>query len=293
MGRGIGFGFELPGEGAHFVGDVGDETAMGIAAFQRVERANGFGDVGGEGVGAELQLDQIGRRPDGGRRRPRPAAQGLNGGANPAGIGGGEGEFLAIDLDGFAVDVGGNLAIGAGRDTGDFGEAEVGVAELGVLADEAIGVRTADAGILFAEFLPGEAEVIEHLGIANLFEALSAGGGAIAGEDGEGLLEADPGTEIDVFLRVHGAFSSRTLRNSGYGLLGLKTLERSLRFVQNELVRSSLERGRPAGLFRVAGSFSRPHCLSGVPAGRGAEEGGIGGKWRGFIGKGKVDWACD
>src|SRR5437588_7276865 len=83
-----------------------------------------------------LELDHIGGRPGNRGGRPGAIAERLNGGANAAGIGGGERELLAIDLDGFAVDVGGDLPVGTSGDAGDFGETEVGVAELGVLTDE-------------------------------------------------------------------------------------------------------------------------------------------------------------
>jgi hypothetical protein len=45
-------------------------------------------------------------------------AQSLNRGANAAGIGRGEREFLAIDLDGFTVNMRSNLAVSEGRDAG-------------------------------------------------------------------------------------------------------------------------------------------------------------------------------
>lgn len=127
-----------------------------------------------------MELNQIGGRPRGAGGRPRAIAERLDGGSDPVGIGRDERELFAINLDSFAIDVGGNLAIGAGRDAGNLREPEVSVAELGVLADEIIGVDTADAGVVLAELLPGEAEVVEHLGIANLFETLSAGSRATA-----------------------------------------------------------------------------------------------------------------
>ena len=175
-GRRFGPGFELANERAKFVGSVRHESAVRIATQGGVERANGLSDIGGEGVHANLQLDDIGGGPRRGCGRPRPIAQGVNGGANAVGVGGDQGEFFAIDLNGFAVDARDNLPVHAGRDAGDFGEPEVGVAELGVLTNEAVGMRAADTGILFAEFVPGEAEVVENLRIADLLEALSAGG---------------------------------------------------------------------------------------------------------------------
>ena len=206
---------------------------MGIATFRRVERANGFCDIGGEGVDADLELDQIGGRPPSRGGGAGAIAQRLNGSANTAGIGRSEREFLAIDLDGFAIDVGGNLAVGAGGDAGYFRETEVGVAELGVLTDEAIGVLAADAGIFLAKFVPGEAEVVEHFGIADLAETLSAGSRATAGDDGEGLLESDPGAEIDLFLRVHARVWETIVAESEEGLFQPNGLARGLRLVRS------------------------------------------------------------
>ena len=77
------------------------------------------------------------------------------------------------------------------------------------------GVTAADAGMEGAELFPGEPEIVEHVGIADLLEALGAGGGAPAGDVGEGLLKADPGTEIDLLLRVHEGFSEMRFRFSG------------------------------------------------------------------------------
>ena len=45
---------------------------------------------------------------------------------------------------------------------------EVGIAELIVLLDDVIGVAATDAGVIFAELLPGKAEGSEYFGIADL-----------------------------------------------------------------------------------------------------------------------------
>lgn len=128
-------------------------------------------------------------------------AQGVNRGASLGGIFRDELEMLAIDIDRVAIDVTGDLLKGFGRDADDFGEPEVEVAKAIVLADEVIGVAVADAGIVVAELFPGEAEVIEHAGVAHLLEALSASRGATAGDGGKGVLEAGPGAEIPMFFR--------------------------------------------------------------------------------------------
>jgi hypothetical protein len=104
---------------------------------------------------------------------------------------------------------------GFGRDASDFGEAEVGVAELIVLLDEMIGMAAADAGVFGAEFVPGEAEGIEHAGVADLLEALGAGCGATAGDGGEGILETGPGAEVELFFAIHERFSHRSMRDWG------------------------------------------------------------------------------
>ena len=60
----------------------------------------------------------------------------------------------------------------------------------------------ADAGVVLAELFPGEAERVEHVGVADLLEALGAGGGAPAGDGGKGLLETQPGAEVEMFFAV-------------------------------------------------------------------------------------------
>ena len=236
--RGFRIGVQLARQGAELGGGVGDEPAVGIAALNGVEGANGFGDIGGEGVDADLELDQIGGRAARSGGGTSAIAQRLNGGANADGVGRGERELLAIDVDGFAVDMGGDLAVGAGGDAGDFGEAEVGIAELGVLA--------ADAGVILAELVPGEAEVVEHFGIADLAEALGAGGRATAGNDGEGLLEPDPGAEVDSFFRIHTPIWETIVAEFGQGMFQGKGLACGFRFERRGVERSLLrapERG--------------------------------------------------
>ena len=91
----------------------------------------------------------------------------------------------------------------------------------------------ADAGIFLAKFLPGEAEVVEHFGIADLAEALGTGSRATAGDDGEGLLESDPGAEVDLFLRVHTRVWETIVAESEEGLFKPKGLARGFRLVRS------------------------------------------------------------
>src|SRR5690348_6716396 len=150
--------------------------ARGRRIGNRVQRSDGFAEVAGEGVDTELELDDAGRRAFG--RAAHLEAQTLNGGANFGGIFRNERQLLAIYFESVDLDVTGDLLKGFGRDAGDFREAEVRVAELSILLDEVIRMAPAEAGIVGAELFPGEAEVIEHAGVADVFEALSAGRGA-------------------------------------------------------------------------------------------------------------------
>ena len=61
--RGLGIRIEAAGQSAEFVGGVGDEAAVRVAAGEGVEGVDGLFDVLGQGIDAELELDQIGGRP--------------------------------------------------------------------------------------------------------------------------------------------------------------------------------------------------------------------------------------
>ena len=117
----------------------------------------------------------------------------LNGGADAGGIGESQFDLLAVDGDGVALHFGGDLAVGFGGDAGDLREAEVIIAELVELADEGVGALATHAGMLQAEFLPGESESFIDAGLFDFLEGGGLGGGALAGDDGEGLLASDPG----------------------------------------------------------------------------------------------------
>jgi hypothetical protein len=162
------------------------------------------------------EFDEVGGRTCGRGRRTHPVAQALDGGADLGSIFRNQRELLALEFEDVAAVAGnhvtGDLLEGFGRDAGDFGEAEIGVAELIVLQDEVIGVAATDVSVVVAELFPGEAEVIEHVGIADLFEARGAGG-ATADDDGEGILETGPGAEITLFFATHGVFSHRSMRD--------------------------------------------------------------------------------
>lgn len=179
---------------------MGREGGQAGAFLGEMEGAGSPGEVIGEGVETDLQF----HKSRGSARGPAHLiAQGLDGGADLVGVFRGERELLAVDLNGIAIDVRRDLAESFGGDAGDFREAEVGVAELLVLADEAVGVLAGEAGVILTKFFPGETERIEQFGIANLLEALRASGGTTAGDGGEGLLEAHPGAEVYLFFGFH------------------------------------------------------------------------------------------
>ena len=142
---------------------------------------------------------------------------------------GSERNFLAVDIERGAIDMLGDLAVGFGRDAGDFGKAEIGVAELIVLADEVIGVAAADTSLVVTELVPGEAEVIEQVGIADLFEAQGASRGAAAGDGGKSSLKAFPGAEISMFFAVHEAISGNAFPVFRRGLLQTEELAGRIR----------------------------------------------------------------
>src|SRR5689334_18963471 len=99
-----GGGAERARQVAEFVEDIGSEAGQGGAvALGRdagIERRNGFGNVGGERVGANLQFDDIGGRAVRGGRMAPLVAQGLNGSVNFRGIFRNERELLAVDFEG-------------------------------------------------------------------------------------------------------------------------------------------------------------------------------------------------
>lgn len=82
----------------------------------------------------------------------------MNSGSYLRGIFRDELEPFALDFEGVGGivrgEVRGDLLEGLGRDVGDFGEAEVSVAEASILQDEVIGVAPADAGVAGAELVP-------------------------------------------------------------------------------------------------------------------------------------------
>jgi hypothetical protein len=73
---------ELAGEGAELVGGIGNERAKAGVPLAGSEGVKRFGDVAGEGVDADLELDDIGGRPRWRGRTAELAAQGLDGGAD-------------------------------------------------------------------------------------------------------------------------------------------------------------------------------------------------------------------
>ena len=226
-------GVELAGEVAELVHGVNGEAAEGGAFGVGGERrgregGDGFSAIGGERIEADLQFGDTGGRARGRRRMAHLVAEGLDGGAEARRIFRSERNFLALDLEGVVIDMRGDFAEGFGRDSGDFGEAEVGVAELLVLLDEVIGVAAADAGVVGAELVPGETEVVEHVGVADLLEALGAGRGATAADGGEGILETRPGAEIALLFVIHEALLASIDAERGGSLLQTGQLAESL-----------------------------------------------------------------
>ena len=133
-------------------------------------------------------------------------AEVLDAGADFGDVLRGDGDVLAIELDGFLVDAIGDAPIELGRDAGDVAKPVVDFAELLEIANQLICVGAADAGMLGAELVPGQAEFLIGAGAADFAEALSARGGALAFDGGEGLLAADPGAGLDVILRIRERF---------------------------------------------------------------------------------------
>ena len=76
-----------------------------------------------------------------------------------------------------------------------------------------------------------ERAVVENFGVSNLLEALRAGGRATAGDDGEGLLETDPGAEIDLFFRIQRGVWETIVAETEEYLCQRKELARGLRLV--------------------------------------------------------------
>ena len=59
-------------------------------------------------------------------------------------------------------------------------------------------MHAADAGVAAAELVPGEALALVAAGVLHLLEGERLGGGAFAGDQGEGLLAAGPGAHIPI-----------------------------------------------------------------------------------------------
>jgi hypothetical protein len=116
-------------------------------------------------------------------------------GFNFDGVLGDDGDLFAAEFDCAIGDGGFDLAI-------DGGELEVGCAELGELADEAVGMGAVDAGVLGAELLPSKIEAFVSFGVVDLLEAGDACLGAVVSKGIEGLFPAYPGSDSYGFLAV-------------------------------------------------------------------------------------------
>ena len=108
----------------------------------------------------------------------------------------GDGDELAGDFDAVVMDGWGDAAEGVRGDPHDFGEVEVGSAELVEPPNELVGVGAAEAEVLPAEVFPGEAEGFVGALLTDGFQALGLGGGALVGDEAEGLPSAEPVSEV-------------------------------------------------------------------------------------------------
>ena len=108
-----GAGVELAGEGAEFVGAIGDEAAEAGIVEMGLEGGDGCADVVDERIDADLKLDDVGGRTSG--RAAGLIAEGLDSGANLVRVLRNEREFLAADFDGVRSDLFGDLFEVAGE----------------------------------------------------------------------------------------------------------------------------------------------------------------------------------
>jgi hypothetical protein len=152
----------------------------------------------------------------------------------------------------------GDLLEALRRDAGNFRETEISIAELIVPTDEGIGVWQADAGVVLAKLFPSGAEVVGQVGVADLFETLSARRRTTAGDGGERFPEPDPGAPIQVFFPIHGGFRVVRFGNR-------------LRFAARKGVTSVLPIGTNRKQLSLACSqpHSRPNCRARGMAGQG------------------------
>ena len=84
-------------------------------------------------------------------------AEGVNGGADPGSVFGGDLKLFAIEVQAAVSDAIGDAAIGGGADASELGDVEVALAELVETVNEVVGLGTADAEMALGVLVPGEA----------------------------------------------------------------------------------------------------------------------------------------
>src|ERR1035437_6329152 len=126
----------------------------------------------------------------------RLGAHRLEGGGDLAAVLADQRDAFAIALDALVRDRPGDQPVGRLRDWHHVGEAEVIPAELLQAMNLPVGVNPADAGMLPAELLPGEPELLVLAAIANGFQALGVGSRAAVGDQTEGLMAPQPGAQV-------------------------------------------------------------------------------------------------
>ncbi len=177
-------------EGSIFA--AGDEAGrhaaeVGEPGIEAGLEAGNFG--GGEDIDILLGFAELG-------------AQAGDGLANACGVFGEDGDHFAGDLEAVVVDLQLEVTVGLGRDGDDVGEAEVGVAELLAIADDALDALVSEAGVFQAILLPGEAEELVVAGFPDVFEGFGLFDGAFKGDGAEGLAAADGSSEGHVLSDV-------------------------------------------------------------------------------------------
>src|ERR1035438_4906706 len=125
-------------------------------------------------------------------------------GADAGGVFGGDIDEFALDFELLGLDAGRDLAVGLGRDADDFGEAEVGFAELFQVLNQGINAGAAEAGVFVAELIPSEMEQFISMSFADAAETVDLRGGAVIGDEAKGLSAAHPRAEFDGFGELHG-----------------------------------------------------------------------------------------
>src|SRR5260370_32130852 len=107
-----------------------------------------------------------------------------------------DGNVDAIELDSVFAHRAGDQPESFGRDLHDLGEPEVVRAELVQVANEAIGMRPADASIVLTELIPSKSKLFVFPAIAHVLQTLRVGGRAAVGNHAESLMSSQPRVQI-------------------------------------------------------------------------------------------------